>query len=180
MDKNNNNNYLSISFKDKEIFNTNYFTLTRIQLLLFNEFAFNVIIYIWYLLFKLEIITTANPFFALVLSLIQNIILMIYLSIKGLSYADLMKYTIVLIIFKLYPIYSMRDNMTVSYFDVYISIYLYIIYIFIILVLINLFLHKNYDIMKIFQKDITNEKYDQSISSGIYDTVYNDIILRII
>lgn len=74
----------------------------------------------------------------------------------------------------------MRDNMTVSYFDVYISIYLYIIYIFIILVIINLFLHKNYDIMKIFQKDITNEKYDQSISSGIYDTVYNDIILRII
>ena len=88
---------------------------------------------------------------------------MIYLSIKGLSYADLMKYTIVLIIFKLYPIYSIRDNMTVSYFDFYISIYLYIIYIFIILVIINLFLHKNYDIMKIFQKDITNEKYDQSI-----------------
>ena len=180
MDKNNNNNYLSISFKDKEVFNTNYFTLTRIQLLLFNEFAFNVIIYIWYLLFKLEIITTANPFFALVLSLIQNIILLIYLLITGLSYSDLLKYTIILIVFKLFPIYSMRNNMTVSYFDVYTSIYLYIIYIFIILVIINIFLHKNYDIMKIMKRDITNDKYNKSASGDVYDTVYNDIILRII
>ena len=74
----------------------------------------------------------------------------------------------------------MRNNMTVSYFDVYTSIYLYIIYIFIILVIINLFLHKNYDIMKIMKRDITNDKYNKSASGDVYDTVYNDIILRII
>jgi hypothetical protein len=174
------NTDLSISFKDKEIFNTNYFTLTRMRILLFNEFAFNFIIYIWYLLFIFGIIKTPNPFFALVLSLIQNVILFTYLLIKGISYGDLLKYAIILIVFKLYPIYSMRNNMSVSYFDVYSSIYLYIIYIFILLVVINVLLHKNYDIMKILQRDITNDKYDTGMSSNVYDTVYHDIILRII
>ena len=174
------NNNLSISFKDKEVFNTSYFTLTRIRILLINEFAFNFIIYIWYLFFIFGIIKTPNPFFALILSLIQNVILLTYLLIKGISYSDLLKYTIILIVFKLFPIYSMRNNMTVSYFDVYTSIYLYIIYIFIILVIINIFLHKNYDIMKIMKRDITNDKYNKSASGDVYDTVYNDIILRII
>ena len=74
----------------------------------------------------------------------------------------------------------MRNNMSVSYFDVYSGIYLYIIYIFILLVVINVFLHKNYDIMKILQRDVTNNKYDTGISNSVYDTVYNDIILRIL
>lgn len=174
------NNNLSISFKGKEVFNTSYFTLTKIRILLINEFAFNFIIYIWYILFILGIITTPNPFFALVLSLIQNVILLTYLLIKGLSYQDLLKYTIVLIVFKLFPIYSMRNNMSVSYFDVYSGIYLYIIYIFIILVIVNVFLHKNYDIMNLLQRDITNDKYDKSIASTTYDTVYHDMILRIL
>ena len=174
------NNNLSISFKGKEVFNTSYFTLTKIRILLINEFAFNFIIYIWYILFILGIITTPNPFFALVLSLIQNVILLTYLLIKGISYQDLLKYTIVLIVFKLFPIYSMRNNMSVSYFDVYSGIYLYIIYIFIILVIVNVFLHKNYDIINLIQRDITNDKYDKSISSTAYDTVYHDMILRIL
>ena len=173
------NNNLSISFKGKEVFNTSYFTLTKIRILLINEFAFNFIIYIWYILFILGIITTPNPFFALVLSLIQNVILLTYLLIKGISYQDLLKYTIVLIVFKLFPIYSMRNNMSVSYFDVYSGIYLYIIYIFIILVIVNVFLHKNYDIMNLLQRDLTNDKYDKSIASTAYDTVYHDMILRI-
>lgn len=174
------NNNLSISFKGKEIFNTSHFTLTKIRILLINEFAFNFIIYIWYILFILGVIKTPNPFFALVLSLLQNVILLIYLYINGLSNSQLLKYTVVLIVFKLFPIYSMRNNMTVSFFDVYSGIYLYIIYIFILLVVINVFLHKNYDIMNILQRDITNNKYDTGMSSNVYDTVYHDIILRIL
>ena len=174
------NNNLSISFKGKEIFNTSHFTLTKIRILLINEFAFNFIIYIWYILFILGVIKTPNPFFALVLSLLQNVILLIYLYMNGLSNSQLLKYTVVLIVFKLFPIYSMRNNMTVSFFDVYSGIYLYIIYIFILLVVINVFLHKNYDIMNILQRDITNNKYDTGMSSNVYDTVYHDIILRIL
>ena len=175
-----NNNFLSIKFKDKEVLNTNIFTFSKIRILLINEFAFNVIIYIWYMLFIFGVISTPNPFFALILSAIQNIILFLYLLINGLSYEDLLKYSIILIVFKLFPLYSMREHMTISYFDVYSAIYIYIMYIFIILVVINVLLHKNYDIIKIMQRDITNDKYDKNISSNVYDTVYNDMILRII
>ena len=171
---------LSIKFKDKEILNTGDITLTKIRLLIINEFAFNIIIYIWYGLYKFGIITGANPFFALVLSLIQNIILFIYLLINGLSYADMLKYTIVLLIFKIFPIYSMRNDMNISFFDVYVFIYLYLMYIFLLLVIFNIFLKKNFNILNIFKKDITNDKYDKNITSNAYDTIYNDMILRII
>lgn len=174
------NTTLSIKFKDKEIFNTGNFTLSKLKLLILNEFAFNIVIYIWYMLYKFDIITGANPFFALVLSLFQNILLLIYLLINGLSQNDMIKYLIVLVIFKIFPIYSMRNDMNISFFDVYACIYLYIIYIFLLLVILNVFLKKNIDIINIFTKDITNEKYNKSFTSNAYDTVYNDMILRII
>jgi hypothetical protein len=174
------NNTLSITFKGKEILNSSHFSLTSIRLLLLNEFAFNVIIYIWYLLFIFGIIETPNPFFALVISLFQNAILFIYLLIKGISYDDLLKYAIILLLFKIMPIYSMMNYMTISFFDVYSCIYLYIIYIFLLLIIIDILLKKNINIMDVFKTDITNNKYDKNMSSEIYDTVYNDMILRII
>jgi hypothetical protein len=174
------NNTLSITFKGKEILNSSHFSLTSIRLLLLNEFAFNFIIYIWYLLFIFGIIETPNPFFALVISLLQNAILFIYLLIKGISYDDLLKYAIILLLFKIMPIYSMMNYMTVSYFDVYSCIYLYIIYIFLLIIILDILLKKNINIMDVFKTDITNNKYDKNMSSEIYDTVYNDMILRII
>lgn len=171
---------LSIKFKDKEIINTDHFTLSKIGIIILNEFAFNVIIYIWFLLFIFGIIDGPNPFFALILSLLQNIILFTYLLIIGLSYDDLIKYTIILLVFKIMPIYSMMNYMSVSFFDVYSSFYLYIMYMFLVLVVMDIFLRKNIDIMKILKTDITNDRYDVNVSNKIYDTVYNDMILRII
>jgi hypothetical protein len=174
------NNTLSITFKGKEILNSSHFSLTSIRLLLLNEFAFNVIIYIWYLLFIVGIIETPNPFFALVISLLQNAILFIYLLIKGISYENLLKYAIILLLFKIMPIYSMMNYMTVSYFDVYSCIYLYIIYIFLLIIILDILLKKNINLMDVFKTDSMNDKYNKNITSNIYDTVYNDMILRII
>lgn len=171
---------LSIKFKDKEIINTRHFTLSKIGILIINEFAFNFLIYIWYLLFILGIIDSPNPFFALILSLMQNIVLFTYLLMNGLTKDDIIKYTIILLVFKIMPIYSMMNYMSVSFFDVYSSIYLYIMYIFLILVIMDIFLKKNIDIMKILKTDITNDKYNVNMSNEIYDTIYNDMILRII
>jgi hypothetical protein len=98
----------------------------------------------------------------------------------GLTRDDLIKYLFVLIIFKIMPIYSMRYDMNVSYFDVYFTVYLYIIYIFIVLVLYNLILRRNTNVENVFKTDITNAKYDKNMTSNAYDTVYNDMILRII
>ena len=176
----NNSIDLSINFKDKEILNLKNFTLSKIGILIINELAFNFIIYFWYLLYIFRVIHSPNPFFALVLSLIQNSILFIYLLMHGLTRDDLIKYLFVLIIFKVMPIYSMRHDMNVSYFDVYVTVYLYIIYIFIVLVLYNLLLKRNTNVENVFKTDITNAKYDKNMTSNAYDTVYNDMILRII
>ena len=67
------NNNLSISFKGKEVFNTSYLTLTKIRILLINEFAFNFIIYIWYILFILGIIIEISEFFPAYPSLLPTI-----------------------------------------------------------------------------------------------------------
>jgi len=171
---------LSIQFKDKEVLNSNNFTISKISILLLNEFAFNIIIYVWYLLYIFGIIQSPNPFFALVISLIQNSILFIYLLNHGLTKDDLIKYLFVLIIFKIMPIYSMRNDMKVGYFDVYSTVYLYIIYIFLLLVVYDILLKRNTDVSKIFRSDITNAKYDNNMTTNMYDTVYNDMILRII
>jgi hypothetical protein len=171
---------LSIKFKDKEILNLQNFTLSKIGILIINELAFNFIIYFWYLLYIFGVISSPNPFFALVLSLFQNSIIFIYLLMHGLTRDDLIKYLFVLIIFKIMPIYSMRYDMNVSYFDVYFTVYLYIIYIFIVLVLYNLILRRNTNVENVFKTDITNAKYDTNMTSNAYDTVYNDMILRII
>ena len=74
----------------------------------------------------------------------------------------------------------MRNDMNISFFDVYVAIYLYLIYIFLLLVIFNIFLKKNVNIINMFKKDITNEKYNKNIASNTYDTIYNDMILRII
>ena len=74
----------------------------------------------------------------------------------------------------------MMNYMSVSFFDVYSSFYLYIMYMFLVLVVMDIFLRKNIDIMKILKTDITNDRYDVNVSNKIYDTVYNDMILRII
>ena len=74
----------------------------------------------------------------------------------------------------------MMNYMSISFFDVYSSIYLYIIYMFLVLVIMDIFLKKNIDIMKILKTDITNDRYNVNVSNKIYDTVYNDMILRII
>ena len=61
---------ISVQFKDKEIFNSNDFTFSKLSVILINDITFNLIIYIWYLIFIFGGVTTINPFFALITSFI--------------------------------------------------------------------------------------------------------------
>jgi hypothetical protein len=171
---------LSIKFKDKEIFNANRITFTSFTLFIINEFAFSIIVYSWYILYKIGIISSINPYFALIVTLIQNIILFIYLMSKGLSQDDLIKYFIILIVIKILTIYSMRNDRRINYIDVYACVYMYIIYIFIFIIFWNLILKKNKDVFNIMEHDLINDSYNRDINSKIYDVVYNDMILQII
>ena len=73
---------LSIQFKNKELINTKDITLSAIQSILFNDISFSIIIYIWYLIYINNGISAPNPFFALSISLLQNIIIFLYLIKK--------------------------------------------------------------------------------------------------
>lgn len=173
---------LSIQFKKKELINSNDFKLSALHIILLNDISFNIIIYIWYLLYSYEFITTPNPFFALIISLFQNIIIYVYLLNKKNTYHNLIKYSILLIILKIMPLISlyMNDNININYFDVYVTVYLYIIYIFICIIIYNILLHNNINVIKIIFDDFKSYEYKENIMDVVYDKSYNDVIKQII
>jgi hypothetical protein len=172
---------LSIQFKKKELVNTKDLTLSTLQIILLNDISFGVIIYIWYLLFDFDIISAPNPSFALIISLLQNIIVFIYLLQKKQSMDNLIKYLIILIIIKIIPLVKLYayNKISINYFDVYSTIYLYILYIFIMIIINNILLHNNKNISMKIQDEVKTE-YKKNILDNIYDTSYNDVIKQII
>jgi hypothetical protein len=171
---------LSILFKNNELFNSNDYTLSAITIIIINDIAFNLIIYIWYLLYSFGIITFANPFFALSITLIQNIIAYMYLLKKGLSKDNLIKYSILLIILKVIPLISLRNDIHINYIDVYITIYLYIIYILFVIIINDILMKKNINVFEIVKRDFYNERYDDKNINKLYDVIYYDIVNKII
>lgn len=172
---------LSIQFKKRELVNTKDLTLSKIQMILINDISFGVIIYIWYLIFMNNGISAPNPFFALSISLLQNMVIFIYLLQIGHTIDNLIKYTILLIILKIIPLITLYvyDKVGINYFDVYSTFYLYIIYIFVIIIIHNIFLKNNKDITKTLNNEIRTE-YKENVLDTVYDKSYNDVIKQII
>lgn len=172
---------LSIQFKKRELVNTKDLTLSKIQMILINDISFGVIIYIWYLIFMNNGISAPNPFFALSISLLQNMVIFIYLLQTGHTIDNLIKYTILLIILKIIPLITLYvyDKVGINYFDVYSTFYLYILYIFVIIIIHNIFLKNNKDITKTLNNEIRTE-YKENVLDTVYDKSYNDVIKQII
>lgn len=173
---------LSIQFKKKELVNTKDLTLSTLQIVLFNDISFNIIIYVWYILFYYFGINTANPFFALSISLLQNILVFLYLLKTKHTAESLLKYTILLIILKVLPLISLyiNDKISISYFDVYTTVYLYILYMFVMIIVHNIFLHNNKNIINTIKDDLNTNEYKKNIMDVVYDKSYNDVIKQII
>jgi len=173
---------LSLQFKEKEIFNFKHITLSNIGMIILNDFTFNMIILIWYMLYSNGFISSPNVFFAIAISLIQNIFVFFYLISKNLTTDNIIKYFIILIILKIMPLISLylNKNMYVDYIDVYATVYLYIIYILIFFVIYDIILQKNAGLDTILTKDFVTYENENNVISSIYDTTYNDIIKRII
>lgn len=173
---------LSVQFKEKEIFNFKYLNLTNVGIIILNDLTFNIIILIWYMLYSYEIITSPNVFFVIVVSLIQNIVIFIYLISKKLTTDNIIKYFIILIILKIFPLISLYQNnkIYIDYFDIYITCYLYLIYVLIFFVIYDIILEKNASLKTIIAKDFVTYDNEDNLMNSIYDTTYNDIIKRII
>ena len=172
---------LSIQFKKKELINTKNITLSTLQILILNDISFSIIIFIWYVLFYYLGINTPNPFFALSISLLHNIAVFIYLLKHKQSMESLIKYLIILIILKIIPLISLYiyDKISINYFDVYITIYLYIIYLFVIIIINSIFLHNKINVTELVKGEIS-PKYKENILDEVYDKSYNDVIKQII
>jgi hypothetical protein len=172
---------LSIQFKKRELINTKDMTLSALQILILNDISFSIIIFIWYVLFYYFGINISNPFFALSISLLQNIAVFIYLLKNKQSTESLIKYLIILIIIKIIPLISLfiYNKISINYFDVYITIYLYIIYLFVIIIINNIFLNNKINVTELVKGEIS-PKYKENILDEIYDKSYNDVIKQII
>jgi hypothetical protein len=105
---------------------------------------------------------------------------------KKTSKANIIKYFILLIILKIFPLISLylNDKIYINYIDVYTTAYLYIIYILVFFIIYDIILKKNGNVMTdIIYKDLKTDiqtENDKSLISSIYDTTYNDIIKQII
>ena len=173
---------LSIQFKKKELVNTQDFKLSTIHIILLNDISFSVIIYIWYILYSYDIISSPNPFFALSISLLQNIVIFIYLLKTHYTLESLLKYLILLIILKIMTLISLYsyDKISINYFDVYSTVYLYILYIFVMIIVHNILLHNNKNVINTIKGDLNTDKYKENIMDVVYDKSYNDVIKQII
>jgi len=173
---------LSIQFKKKELANTQDFKLSTIHIILLNDISFSIIIYIWYILYSYDIISSPNPFFVLSISLLQNIVIFIYLLKTHYTLESLLKYLILLIILKIMPLISLYsyDKISINYFDVYSTVYLYILYMFVIIIVHNILLHNNKNVINTIKDDLNTDKYKENIMDVVYDKSYNDVIKQII
>ena len=74
----------------------------------------------------------------------------------------------------------MYDQIGISYFDVYSTVYLYILYIFVIIIVHNIILHNNRNIVNTIGDDFNTDKYKKNVMDVVYDKSYNDVIKQII
>lgn len=155
--------------EDLNITNINY-------LFILSDITFSIIIFIWYLLYKFEIFTYFSPFFALILTLLQNIfIISLLIYKKQLNISTFFKYIIVLIILKVIPILSFYPKkFIIRLRDVFFILYLYAFYIIIIIILIYIFDLK-YDIKKIIKSDLSGDNYDKTPQYKLYDLTYDSL-----
>jgi hypothetical protein len=144
-----------------------------INIFITHDLTFSIIIFIWYTLYQLGIYTYNSPLFALIITFIQNIIILSLLFYNNkINISNILKYLLVLFIFKLMPIFSFYSNFNITIADIIITFILYIIYIVIVFILIKLYL-PDYDIMTKIFEDISGKSYKDDLIYYAYDYVNN-------
>ena len=161
-------------------YNDKYLKLNEITILLLNDITFSIIIFFWFLFYKIGIIKY-SPILALIITFIQNfIIIALLIYNKKITNENIIKYFFLLIIIKLLPILSFYPNgIIINITDIFIIIYIYFIYIFLLLILMKIF-NIEYNIKDIVYNDINNVNYDNTIQNKLYDFTYDELIKKII
>jgi hypothetical protein len=149
--------------------------------LVINQLTFSFIIFGWYILYRIGLITSVSPLFALLVTFIQYIIIFILLIKKNKIHKNnILRILFVLFILKIIPLITFFPyylNFTLA--DIFATAYLYLIYIIIAIAFIEIF-NLDINIGTLIKDDITGDNYEKSYSSRIYDFTYNEIIEKIL
>ena len=125
----------------------------------------------WYILYISKMITCCSPKFALFLGIIENIVLLLYISLNGSSLSTILKFAIIIIFMKILPYYTIIKDEIVKK-DVIVTLLLFVLYL--------LWLHLND--MKILQiLDKINKSFIQNkgdtpgimLIDNILDVLFN-------
>lgn len=161
---------IAITYKGEEI----SFKLN--DLLLLGDITFSIIIFIWYIIYKLGFLQDYSPLLAISLSLLQNIIILIIMILKQSSFDKIFKYLILSIVIKVIGILSFfPDRLQIQLKDVFLLIYLYVIYITIIILISEIFKTK-YNIEAIIYDDLTGEGTTKTPNAKISSMTYDSLI----
>jgi len=163
---------ITLKYKGEELkLNTTNFYI------IISDITFSIVIFIWYLLYNYNIFTYFSPFFALILTLFQNLIIIFFLIYKNqVNISNLFKYLIILIILKVIPILSFYPNKFIIHLrDVFFILYLYAFYIIILIILYYIFDIKS-DLKKTIKSDLNGDNYDKTPQYKLYDMTYDGIV----
>jgi hypothetical protein len=150
---------LSILFNNKELFNLNEITMNAKSIIIINDTLFSGIILIWYLLYKAKILTFANPYLGILLSLFNNILSFYYLILDHTSLKNLLLYLIIFIVVKILPLISLSDDIRINYIDIAFTMFVYFIYLLVLLFINDYFLKKNLNLLDIIKNEISNKRH---------------------
>lgn len=150
------------------------------DILFLTDLTFAFIIFFWYIIYKFGYLQDYSPLLAIILSLIQNIIILIIMIVKKSSFGKIFKYIVLSIIIKVIAILSFYpNNFIIGFKDFFVIVYLYIIYIIIVILIAEIF-EINYNIETLVYDDLTgigSEKTPNAkVSSVTYDSLM-DVIL---
>jgi hypothetical protein len=164
----------------KILFNKKEIILTDIILVIITEITFSIIVFLWFAFYKFGLIKI-SPLFALLISFIQNIIILIILAKKNkINRKNIIRLVVGLLLLKVLPLLTFFPNyLNFGFKEIFATIYLYIIYIIIVIAIIEIFKIK-INLRKIIEDDFYGENYEKQHSIRIYDLTYNELISKII
>lgn len=144
--------------------------------LFLTDLTFALIIFLWYLIYKFGYLQDYSPLLALILSVIQNIIILIIMIVKKTSFGKIFKYIVLSIIIKVIAVLSFfPNNFIISFKDFFVIIYLYIIYIVIVILVTEIF-KVNYNIETLIYDDLTGVNSEKTPYAQVSSLTYDNII----
>jgi len=108
------------------------------------DLVFSYWIYLWYVLYIFKF-TTITPKFAIIIGIIENTILLLLISIYGSNIKTIIKFLIMMFIFKLLPYYYVKDT-KININNIIITFILFFVYL--------IWIHINNVNFKVSMKDI--------------------------